>query len=62
MSERYLCPAAELIEDISFDGTPGAVFEPPANRISFRGPKRQREATPAQIANLAKARESRQAA
>jgi hypothetical protein len=55
-------PAAELIEDISFDVTPGAVFELPAHRISFRGPKRQREATPAQLANLAKARESRQAA
>jgi hypothetical protein len=55
-------PAAELIEDISFDGTPGAVFELPADRISFRGPRRNREATPAQLANLPKARASRQAA
>jgi hypothetical protein len=55
-------PAAELIQDISFDGTPGAVFELPADRISFRGPRRNREATPAQLANLPKARESRQAA
>jgi hypothetical protein len=29
-------PAAELVEDISFDGTTGAVFEMPADLISFR--------------------------
>ncbi len=33
-------PAAELIEDISFDGTAGAVFEIPANLISFRSMRR----------------------
>jgi hypothetical protein len=34
-------PAAELIEDISFDGTAGAVFEIPADLVSFRSKKRQ---------------------
>ena len=34
-------PAAELIEDIAFDGTAGAVFEQPADLISFRSKKRQ---------------------
>jgi hypothetical protein len=34
-------PAAQLIEDISFDGTPGAVFERPADLISFRSGRRK---------------------
>ena len=34
-------PAAELIEDISCDGTAGAVFELPADLISFRSKTRQ---------------------
>ncbi len=56
-------PAAELIEDTSFDGTAGAVFELPADRISFlRSKMKKREATPSQLANLAKAREARRAA
>ncbi len=55
-------PAAVLIEDLSFDGTAGAVFEIPADRITFRRPRSKREATPAQLANLAKARGARSAA
>jgi len=34
-------PAAEQIEDISFDGTAGAVFELPADLVSFRSQKRE---------------------
>jgi hypothetical protein len=34
-------PAARLVEDISFDGTAGTVFELPAYLISFRSKKRQ---------------------
>ena len=34
-------PAATLIENLTFEGTPGAVFELPADRISFLGPKRE---------------------
>jgi hypothetical protein len=34
-------PAANQIEDISFDGTAGAIFEMPADLISFRNKKRQ---------------------
>jgi hypothetical protein len=35
-------PAAELVEDISFDGTAGAaVFEIPADLISFRSSRRK---------------------
>ena len=34
-------PAAELIEDISFDGTAGAVFELPVWAISFLSKKRK---------------------
>lgn len=33
-------PAAELVEDITFDGTAGAVFEIPADLISFRSMRR----------------------
>ena len=49
-------PAARQIEDISFEGTAGAVFIP-ADRISFLGPKRS--LSEAQMAALAKAREHR---
>jgi hypothetical protein len=55
-------PAAELVEDISFDGTAGAVFELPADLVSFRSQRVKRETTPAQLVNLAKAREARRAA
>ena len=34
-------PAATQLEDLSFDGTPGAVFELPANLISFRSGRRK---------------------
>lgn len=34
-------PADELIEEISFDGTADAVFELPADLISFRSKRRQ---------------------
>lgn len=44
-------PAATKVEDISHGGTPGAVFELPADRISFRGPKSKRERSAAQKAN-----------
>jgi hypothetical protein len=56
-------PAAEKVEDISFDGTVGAVFELPADLISFRSSRRTgRKLTEEQkqvaAANFAKARES----
>jgi hypothetical protein len=34
-------PAAELVERIDFDGTAGAVFEIPADLISFRSGRRK---------------------
>jgi hypothetical protein len=34
-------PAATEIEDLTFDGTAGAVFEIPADLISFRSKKRE---------------------
>ena len=34
-------PAAELVEDITYDGTAGAVFEIPADLISFRSGRRK---------------------
>jgi hypothetical protein len=51
-------PAAELIEDISFDGTAGAVFEIPADLISFRSARRKLSPEQAQAAaaNLGRAR------
>jgi hypothetical protein len=55
-------PAATEVDDLTFDGTVGAVFEIPADLISFRSGRRRREATPAQLANLARARETRRAA
>jgi hypothetical protein len=50
-------PAAELVEDISFDGTAGAVFELPADLISFRSGRRKgrtltEEERVAAVANL----------
>ena len=55
-------PLATKIEDISFDGTVGAVFELPADRISFLSSYRTGAATSAQIENLAKARRARELA
>ncbi len=43
-------PAAELIEDISFGGTAGAVFEIPADLITFRKGRRQLSAEQRQAA------------
>jgi len=54
-------PAAEQIEDISFQGTAGAVFEIPADRISFRGPKTKRKMSSAQAAALKKMQATRAA-
>jgi hypothetical protein len=51
-------PAAELIEDISFDGTAGAVFELPVWAISFL--TRKRKGNPNAAEHLAKARELRE--
>jgi hypothetical protein len=48
-------PAAELIEDISFDGTAGAVFELPIWAISFLSKKRKGGA--GNVETLARARE-----
>ena len=53
-------PAAELIEDISFDGTAGAVFELPVWAISFLSKKRK-GGTGNALA-LQKAREARELA
>jgi hypothetical protein len=53
-------PAAELIEDISFDGTAGAVFEMPVWAISFL--TRKRKGNPGAAEHLAKAREARELA
>jgi hypothetical protein len=51
-------PAATLVEDISFDGTAGAVFELPADLISFRSGRRKLSPAQAQAAaaNLERAR------
>jgi hypothetical protein len=53
-------PAAELIEDISHDGTAGAVFEIPAELISFRSGRRKLSPEQAQAAaaNLERARQA----
>ena len=51
-------PAAELIEDLSFDGTAGAVFELPSWAISFL--TRKRKGNPNAAEHLAKARELRE--
>jgi hypothetical protein len=53
-------PAAELVEDISFDGTSGAVFELPTWAISFL--TRKRKGNPNAAEQLAKAREARELA
>jgi hypothetical protein len=47
-------PAATEVEDISFDGTAGAVFELPADLISFRSGRRKMTETQraAAVANL----------
>jgi hypothetical protein len=51
-------PAAELIEDLTFDGTAGAVFEIPADLITFRSARRKLspEHARAAAANLDRAR------
>jgi hypothetical protein len=53
-------PAAVLVEDISFDGTAGAVFELPADPISFRSGRRKLSPAQAQAAaaNLERARQA----
>jgi hypothetical protein len=53
-------PAAEQIEDISFDGTAGAVFELPVWAISFLSKKRK--GGPGNASTLQKAREARELA
>jgi hypothetical protein len=53
-------PAAELVEDISFDGTAGAVFELPVWAISFLSKKRKGGA--GNVETLARARERRERA
>jgi hypothetical protein len=51
-------PAATEVEDLSFDGTAGAVFELPADLITFRSRRRTLSPTQAQAAaaNLERAR------
>ena len=51
-------PAAELVERIEFDGTAGAVFEIPADLISFRSGRRKLSPEQAKAAagNLSRAR------
>jgi hypothetical protein len=51
-------PAATEVEDLTFDGTAGAVFELPADLITFRSRRRTLSPTQAQAAaaNLDKAR------
>src|SRR5262245_9080679 len=51
-------PAAELVERIDFDGTAGAVFEIPAELISFRSGRRKLTETQraAAAANLSRTR------
>ena len=48
-------PAATQVEDLPFDGTPGAVFELPVWAISFLSKKRKRGA--GNVETLARARE-----
>jgi hypothetical protein len=51
-------PAATEVEDLTFDGTAGAVFEIPADLISFRSGRRKLSPAQAQAAaaNLERAR------
>jgi hypothetical protein len=53
-------PAATEIEDLSFDGTAGAVFEIPADLVSFRSGRRKLtpEQARAAAANLERARQA----
>ena len=53
-------PAAELIEDVSFDGTTGAVFELPVWAISFLSKKRKGGA--GKVEALARGRQRRERA
>ena len=50
-------PAAEMVGDISFDGTAGAVFELPVWAISFL--TRKRKGNPSAAEHLAEARRVR---
>jgi hypothetical protein len=54
----------DALEDISFEGTPGAVFGLPADLISFRSKRTEQNLTDAERAEsgarLAKAREAAQ--
>jgi hypothetical protein len=51
-------PAATKVDDLSFDGSAGAVFEIPADLISFRSGRRKVESPAGQAAaaNLAQGR------
>jgi hypothetical protein len=51
-------PAATRVEDLTFEGSAGAVFEIPADLITFRSRRRKLSPAPAQAAaaNLDKAR------
>ena len=53
-------PAAELVEDISFDETAGAVFQLPVWAISFLS--RKRKGGPGNVEALARGRERRERA
>ena len=55
-----LNPAAKLVEDISFDGTAGAVFELPVWAISFLSKKRKRGS--GNVEALRRARQARELA
>jgi hypothetical protein len=53
-------PAATEVEDLTFDGTAGAVFEIPAGLITFRSGRRKLTPAQAQVAaaNLGRARQA----
>jgi hypothetical protein len=53
-------PAATKVDDLSFDGSAGAVFEIPADLISFRSGRRKLSPQQAQAAaaNLAQGRQA----
>jgi hypothetical protein len=56
-------PAAELLSELEFDGSRGAIFKLPANLVSFRQPRKssvKRIAAPGAADRLAKARAARQ--
>ena len=53
-------PAAREVEELTFDGTVGAIFELPADLVSFRSGRRKLSPAQAQAAaaNLERAREA----